>query len=291
MKKLLLFYILILFSAVLYAQQQKAKVDFKVPAASPEASFTQQFGDSEIKVAYGRPQTRGRKIFGALVPYDSLWRTGAGECTTFEIKEDVIIGDKKMSAGKYSLFTIPKMNEWVIILNSDFSLHGSFGYDEKKDAHRFVVKPQKTERFYESFTIEINDFKANGGASLNLIWENTLIQISLKNPADEMKMDEIQKRVIERKEQNADLLFQAANYYYFTQRSLSLASQWILAAEKLDPENFTIPNLEQKIFGDQKMYPQAIQAAQRAIALGEKQNKTSAVNALKKRVAEWQTIK
>lgn len=291
MKKLLLFNALLFLFWTLSAQQQASKIDFKVPTPSPDATFTQQFGALEIKVSYGRPLTRGRKIFGALVPYDSLWRTGAGECTTLEFRAAVIIGDKKMEPGKYSLFTIPGAEEWTIVLNTDASLHGSFGYDQKKDAHRFTIKPSRTERFYETFSIEINDFKVNGEASLNLLWENTLVRIPLRTPADDDIMTEIQLRLLKNKEQNADLLFQAANYYYATRRDLQQAAQWALAAEKLDLENFAIPNLAQKIFADMQDYRMATQMAQRAIVLGEKQNRTAAVAALKKRVDEWLKLK
>ncbi len=177
MKKILIINLLCVFGFTMQAQEQLKR---KVPK-SPEAAFTQQFGDSEIQVAYARPLARGRKIFGALVPFDSLWRTGASESTTLKLKEDVVIGNKKMGVGKYALFTIPRADEWTIILNSDTTLHGIFGYDEKKDLHRFKVKPLKTDRFYETFTIEINDINANGEGSLNLIWENTIVKIPL-NP-------------------------------------------------------------------------------------------------------------
>ena len=103
-------------------------------------------------------------------------------------------------------------------------------------------------------------------------------------------MTEIRQRLLENKEQDADLLFQAANYYYTTRRGLKQATTWVSAAEKLDVENFAIPNLAQKIFADTKQYSLAIDAAKRAIALAEKQNRTSAVTSLKKRIAEWQQL-
>ena len=182
MKKSLLISTLCFWALTIFAQQPTPKVDVKKPTPSPEAAFTQQFGDSEIQVQYARPLARGRKIFGGLIPFDSLWRTGAGECTTLKTKEDVIIGGKKIGAGKYSLFTIPSANEWTVILNSDVSMHGTNGYDAQKDVHRFTVKPIKTGRFYESFTIEINDFTPQGSASLNILWENTMVQIPLQSP-------------------------------------------------------------------------------------------------------------
>lgn len=92
------------------------------------------------------------------------------------------MGGKLLPAGKYALFTIPGASEWTIVLNTDASLHGTMGYDATKDVHRFVVKPVQASRFYETFTIEINDFSAQGNAWLNIIWENTMVQIPLESP-------------------------------------------------------------------------------------------------------------
>ncbi len=184
MKKVLIINMLCLLATAILAQEPVKK---SLPK-SYEAAFTQQFADSEIQVAYARPLARGRKIFGGLIPFDTLWRTGAGECTTLKFKEEVVVGDKKIAAGKFSLFTIPSANEWTIILNSETTMHGTNGYDAQKDVHRFKVKSEKTERFYEAFTIEINDINAKGEASLNLIWENTMVKIPLK-PAFEVLAD------------------------------------------------------------------------------------------------------
>ena len=176
MKKVLIINILCLLATSIFAQEPTKK---SLPK-SYEAAFTQQFGDSEIQVAYARPLARGRKIFGGLIPLDSLWRTGAGDCTTIKFKEEVVVGNKKIAAGKYSLFTIPSAKEWTIILNSETTMHGTSGYDAQKDVHRFKVKSEKADRFYENFTIEINDINVKGEASLNLIWENTMVKIPLK---------------------------------------------------------------------------------------------------------------
>lgn len=180
MKKSLIVNLLYLLALTINAQEAAKK---SLPK-SYEAAFTQQFGGSEIQIAYARPLARGRKIFGALVPFDSLWRTGAGDCTTVNLKEETVIGDKKIAAGKYSLFTIPSAGEWTVILNSETTMHGTNGYNVQKDVHRFKVKSEKTERFYETFTIEINDINAQGEASLNLIWENTVVKIPLKPTLD-----------------------------------------------------------------------------------------------------------
>lgn len=180
MKKLLIVNLLCLIASMANAQNTPKTSTPK----SPEAAFTQQFGGSEIQVAYARPSARGRKIFGALVPFDALWRTGANDCTQIKLKEEVAIGGKMIAAGKYSLFSIPGADMWTIILNSETSGHGTSAYKEENDVHRFKVKSEKTDRFYETFTIEINDFDAKGDASLNMMWENTMVKIPLKNELD-----------------------------------------------------------------------------------------------------------
>jgi Protein of unknown function (DUF2911)/Protein of unknown function (DUF3347) len=189
MKKVLIINMLC-FLVLAATAQEPAKKSYP---KTTEAAFTQQFGLSEIQVAYARPSARGRKIFGELVPFDSLWRTGANECTTIKFREEVVMGNKKIAAGKYSLFTIPSAEEWTIILNSETSMHGTSGYDAQKDVHRFKVKSEKIDRFYETFTIEINDFDTNGNAFLNLIWENTIVKIPLKNELESVTSTSVVK--------------------------------------------------------------------------------------------------
>ena len=284
MKQLLTF-ILIGFSTCLFAQD---KISFLTPPPSPEASFTQELVKGQITITYSRPLARGRKIFGGLVPFDSLWRTGASGATTVHLTEEMIIGDKTINAGKYALFTIPGEKEWTIIINADTTLHGAFGYDSKKDIHRFKVQSIKTEKFREAFTIDLNEITRTGEGVLSLTWENTLVKIPLISPVDVKAMADINSRLINNMEQNAELLYQAANYYYLTGRDLKQAAVWAVEAEKADKENFNYPNLLQKILADQKEYPAAIAAAKRAIVLGEKKKMTNAVSALKKRIAEWE---
>ena len=283
--KQLLAIILIGFSTSLFSQD---KISFLTPPPSPEASFTQELVKGQITVTYSRPLARGRKIFGGLVPFDSLWRTGASGATTVHLTEEMIMGDKTINAGKYALFTIPGEKEWTIIINADTTLHGAFGYDSKKDIHRFKVQPVKADKFREAFTIDLNEITRTGEGVLSLTWENTWVKIPLISPVDVKAMADINTRLINNKEKNPELFYQAANYYYLTGRDLKQAAAWVVEAEKTDTENFNYPNLLQKILADQKDYKAAIAAAKRAIVLGEKKKMTNAVSALKKRIAEWE---
>ncbi|HNP99362.1 MAG TPA: DUF2911 domain-containing protein, partial [Bacteroidia bacterium] len=178
MKKIVLLFCLLILHKTIMIGQNKPH-----PPISPEAAFTQQFGQNEIQVQYARPSSRGRKVFGSLVPYDTIWRTGAGDCTTFFVNGPIEIAGQNLDSGKYSLFTIPGENTWTIILNKDNTMHGTSQYNQEHDVMRFRVIPGKSNNYYETFTIDINEFTASGSAKLILSWENTQVKISLNNPA------------------------------------------------------------------------------------------------------------
>ena len=204
-----------------------ANAQLNFPPASPEAHFTQQVGFARITVKYERPLARGRKIMGGLVPYNGeLWRTGAGDCSTIKFSEDLTIGGQKIPAGNYSIFSIPSADEWTIVLNRDTTMHGTGGYDQAKDLVRFKAKPEVTNRFYEAFTIEIQDIVKNN-ANLYLTWENTSVKISIQTTADEKIMADIRKKIVDEKGTRPMLLFQAANYYYENGKDINQALAWI----------------------------------------------------------------
>ncbi len=277
-----------LLQCVLLSAQDKVQI--RVTASSPAASFEQEVGSAKIKVAYSRPLVRGRKIFGELVPFDKLWRTGASDCTVLTTFEDISFGNTILKAGSYSMFSIPSINEWTIIVNTDTTLHGETGYDEKKDVMRFKIPTEKSPYFYETFTIELNDINSKGEAFLKILWENTTVKIPIKSKEDDALLALIDQHVIKGKTQDAALLFQAANYYYSTNRDNKLAITWLLEAEKLNPQNFYYPNLRQKIASELKEYTNAIEAAKKALALAEKEKMKSAIETLKKRIADWEIL-
>lgn len=287
MKKNILISFMLLQSVLLSAQE---KVQIRLTAASPAASFEQEVGSAKIKMAYSRPLVRGRKIFGELVPFDKLWRTGASDCTVITTSEDIYFANNVLKTGSYSLFSIPSINEWTIIVNTDNTLHGETGYDEKKDVMRFKVPIEKSPSFYETFTIELNDINSKGEAFLKILWENTMVKIPTKSKEDDTILALIDKHIIKGKTQDAALLFQAANYYYSTNRDYKQAIIWLEEAEKLNPENFYYPNLRQKIASESKDYTTAIEAAKKALALADKEKMKSTVEILKKKITEWEII-
>ena len=286
MKKNLLLSFILIQSLTLCAQE---KIQIKLPPASPAASFIQDLGNTTIKVNYNRPLVRDRKIFGELVPFDQIWRTGASNATQFSVSDDITFGGNKLKAGDYSLFSIPSKNEWTIIINTDTKLHGDSGYDEKKDIFRFKVPSEKATVFYETFTIEINDINTKGEAFLKLMWENTMIKIPIKSKDDDDIMALINQNLIIENKQEASLLFQAANYYYITKRNSKQAIEWLLEAEKIESDNFNFPYLRQKIAGAMNDYPVAIDGAKKALRNAEI-NKMKNQEGLKKQIADWELL-
>ena len=287
MKKTILTGLIILQSLLLSAQD---KVQIRVTSASRAASFEQEVGSGKIKITYSRPLVRGRKIFGELVPFDKLWRTGASDCTVITTSEDISFGNNVLKAGSYSIFSIPSINEWTIIVNSDTTLHGETGYDEKKDIMRFKVPLEKSPNFYETFTIELNDINSKGEAFLKILWENTMVKIPVKSKEDDTIVALIDQHIIKGKTQDANLLFQAANYYYSTNRDYKQAIIWLLEAEKINPQNFYYPNLRQKLASENKDYTIAIEAAKRAISIADKEKMKKTIDSLNNKISDWEIL-
>jgi Protein of unknown function (DUF2911)/Protein of unknown function (DUF3347) len=280
MKKLTLLVLLISLSLGVFAQ-------LNVPEPSPSASFSQTLGFTKIRVDYARPGAKGREVFGKLIPYGEIWRTGAGDCSTINFNEDVTIGGKKIAKGKYSLFSIPNADQWTIILNTDTTLHGTSGYDEKKDVHRFTIKPEKSARFYTTFTIELSDIVKDNGM-LYLIWENTIAKFEIQSNAKERILADIDNKINKLKTDNSKLYYQAAEYYYNQRMELDQANNWIAKAVKMEPDNFYYPNLQAKILETQGKFTEAIPVAQKAIELANKGNMTQAASNWEKKIVVWQ---
>ena len=147
---------------------------------SPEEEVVFNQGDLTIKVFYNRPSKKGREIFGGLVPFDKVWRTGANEATTFETNHDILIEGQTLKAGKYSLWTIPRETSWTIIFNSE---HGQWGLNSKGESNhnpeldvlRVDVHAVQQEQEFEQFTIAFEN--TGEDAEMVLIWDKTLISV------------------------------------------------------------------------------------------------------------------
>jgi hypothetical protein len=161
-------------AGVLFAQGQNNQK----PAASPACTLKQRVGLTDIEIVYSRPGVKNRKIFGGLVPYGEVWRTGANAATQISFSKPVKLNGADVPAGTYSLFTIPGETEWTVILNKTVKQWGAFKYDEKADFVRVKATPVTLAEPVETFTIDINDIR-DDSATLNLIWDKTRVPVKL----------------------------------------------------------------------------------------------------------------
>lgn len=163
---LLLFVPMSLWSTAIFAQTDNSA------RPSPLVEVDGPFHDAELTIEYSSPAVKGRTVWGDLVPYGKVWRTGANEATTFEIDQDIEIQGELLPAGKYGLFTIPEESEWTIIFNSEWDQWGAFKYDENKDVLRVKVKPLSSPVFYERMSFVIDD------DMVSLNWENLKVRLN-----------------------------------------------------------------------------------------------------------------
>lgn len=143
------------------------------PAASPRAKATGKAGSATVTVDYGQPSVKGRKIFGDLVPYAKVWRTGANEATVFETDSDIKVEGKSLAKGKYGLFTIPGEKEWVIIFNKTWNQWGSFRYKQEEDVLRVTVPSKSGSTTTEAMTIKVE------GGKVILMWDKTIVEFAV----------------------------------------------------------------------------------------------------------------
>lgn len=166
--------LVLLLASVVSSAQDAVK-----PRPSPLAIVSSRYKDAYIKITYSQPHKRGRSIFGGLVPYGQVWRTGANEATELTVTKDIKINGADLKAGSYSLYTIPEKDKWTIILNRDLGMWGAYNYNVKMDVMRFEVPVVPvTEFVYEAFTILIDP--RNNRADLVLAWDRTKVVIPIQ---------------------------------------------------------------------------------------------------------------
>lgn len=192
------------------------------PQPSPSASFSQNFATSKVEVSYSRPSAKGRKVFGDLVPFGKVWRTGANGATTISFGEDVQINGADVKAGKYGLLSIPGESEWTIIISKDVNVTSESAYKQENDVTRFVVKPAKLPYTVETFTIEMNNLK-NTEATVELKWENTSVSFLVTANFDA----KLSKQIEETMAKDSRPYSQAATYYLENGKDLNKALEWI----------------------------------------------------------------
>jgi hypothetical protein len=241
MKRLILL-VLILITSTLSAQQ------LRTPVLSPITKITQQVGLTEIGLEYSRPSARGRTIFGDLVPYDVIWRTGANASTKLTFSEPAFINQKPVPAGTYALYTIPGEKEWTIIIHTKLNMRSLAGdaYQQENDLFRFTVKSEHVTEPVETFTIQFADLSA-ASVNLRLSWEHTAVTIPLSVEVDSKIAAQMKKLLEEPDNVHHRTYFSAAQYYLTNDKDLNTALEWIDAALGKSERNFRYGLLKAKI--------------------------------------------
>lgn len=132
-----------------------------------------------VRVTYGRPQKNGREVFGKLVPYGKVWRTGANESSEIKFYQDIELGGKPVKAGSYSLFSIPGEKEWTIILNKDLDYWGAFKYNEKNDVLRVTAPVSAVDNTVEHMTVQFEN-KGEKQGVMKIAWDKTVVEVPFK---------------------------------------------------------------------------------------------------------------
>ncbi|MES2555718.1 MAG: DUF2911 domain-containing protein [Bacteroidota bacterium] len=254
------------------------------PRLSPEAKVEQKVGLTDISVKYSRPGKRDRVVFGDVVPFGEIWRTGANENTVISFSDAVVFGKDTLKAGTYALYTKPTKESWEVIFYSDFSNWGTpEEWSETKVALRVSAKPVALKEAVETFTIAIETIQS-AGATLTLTWDKTQVAVPFAVPTDAKVMANIKKTM---GGPTANDYYGAAQYYYDNNRDIKQAFAWVEKAIELRPEAYWIVRLKALIqaeMGDKKA---ATETAKKALELATKEDNQDYIKMLNKSIEEW----
>ena len=255
----------------------------KTPAASPSATLTQSVGLTKITLEYSRPAVRGRKIYGDLVPFDKVWRTGANKITTIKFDDDVMVEGKKLAAGTYGWYSFPGKNQWTIALNSDSKQWGAYQYDATKDVLRFNVSPEKTKGMVENMSIAIEQ-SSKTTANVVLSWEKTAVRFKVEHNAHEKIMAEIKDKTA-KADCSTDTYFDAAEYYFDNNLDLNQALNWANKVVEKDKQYWTY-NLRANILAKLGQCSKAVEDAKMTVEMAKKEGDDSYVKRGEKVIKE-----
>ncbi|HKO78514.1 MAG TPA: DUF2911 domain-containing protein [Flavobacterium sp.] len=261
------------------------EAQLRTPQASPKATVFQTVGLTDVEIVYSRPAARGRAVFGNLVPFGKVWRTGANENTTISFSEDVVIDGKTLPKGKYALYTIPKIESWEVIFYSTTNNWGNPEvWNEANVVLRTTVKEESLQKAVESFTIGINNLDANF-AYLDMAWENSSVSMKFEVPTQKVTLANIEKALAG--PTSADY-FSAAQYIYQANGDNAKALNYVDKALDMSTEKpFWYTRLKSLIQAKLNDYKGAIETAKISLAAAETAKNQDYVKMNRESIAEW----
>jgi tetratricopeptide (TPR) repeat protein len=236
----------------------------KTPAPSTTQTIKQDMGLGSIELAYSRPNMKGRKIFGDLVPFDKVWRTGANNATTLTFSDEVTIGGTKIAPGKYGLLSIPSATEWTIIITKQLDVTSPAAYKPESDVVRVKVKPTAMPFSIETFTAMFSDIKDNS-AKLGLMWDKTYVELPISTDVDSKVMKQIETIMTK----DSRPYFNAALYYAENGKDLNQAITWFDKAIEQNNKAFWIYYQKAKVLGRQGKKAEAMTTSAKSMELAK----------------------
>ena len=274
LRSIQIFFVLIfIFSLTSFAQQ------IKTPRPSPDATVTQFVGVTEVKIDYSSPGVKGRKIWGELVPFGEIWRTGANEATTITFSDPVKVTGNELPAGTYGIHTIPGENEWEFIFSKDTKVDGSSTFDKNKEVLRISAKPEE-HHFMERMTFLFTDVTDNS-VNVNLLWDKLEVSFKIETKTNEIFLSNAREQL------SWSQTFQAAQYCLNANINLEEALSWI-EASCLIKEVYWNTRVKAQLQYKLGMKDEAIATMEKVIELGGKMESAPFdYDNMKKMLAEW----
>lgn len=238
----------------------------KIPAPSPSTTVKQDFGTSSVELSYSRPGVKGRKIFGDLVPYNKVWRTGANSATTITFGDEVSINGIKVPAGKYGLLTIPGEQEWTVIITKSTDVSSADAYKEANDVVRIKVKPQQLPIAIETFMIAFDNIKPTSMDAV-ILWDKTAVPFTITTEIDAKVMAQIDQLM----KTDKPPYFQAAMYYLDNGKDLDKAVAWMDKAIAENPKAYWVYHNKAKALAKLGKKKEAVDAANKSLELSQKE--------------------
>lgn len=262
-----------------------AFAQIETPQSSPNINMTQIVGLSEVSLAYSRPSAKGREVFGDLVPYGKKWRTGANENTVITFSDDVVINDQSLEAGSYSIFTVPNKEAWdIYFYNSVDSWGLPKMWEEDMIAAAMTVPTSSLNHHVETFTIMIGNIQMNQ-ASLMISWENTIVEIPIQFPTDDLVSENIDQVM---NGPSASDYYSAAVYYKEAGKDIQKSVEWIeKAMDMMDEKTYWMLRQQSLIYAEAGQKNKAIDAAKASLKAAKKANNEDYIKMNQDSLKEW----
>ncbi len=232
------------------------------PAPSPFSKIKQKVGLTDVTLEYSRPSMKGRTIYGGLVPFDKIWRTGANARTKITFSDDVVVSGQTLKAGSYAIFTKPGASSWEVYFYTDTSGGGTpQNWDDSKVAAKATAEVSTMEMDVETFTMTFDDLH-NNGATLGMIWEKTYVGVPFEVPTQAKASASIESAM---KGPSANDYFSAAMYYFQEGMDMGKAKEWIDKAVAMNENAFWMSRQQSLIYAKMGDKKGAIAAAKKSL--------------------------